>query len=463
MSLDVELFVDGKEPAPTPRMEWGDVSNGTPVAIVGGGPAGLFAALRLIERGFKPIIIERGKDVSARKHDIAALNRNEGVNPESNYCFGEGGAGTYSDGKLYTRSKKRGDYKRALTILHLHGAPEEILYDSHPHIGTDKLPSVIAAIRDTIIASGGVIMLENKVCDLIIKNNRCLGVIDSHGTKIEAKATILATGHSARDIYELLNSKGIALEAKSFAMGLRVEHPQTLIDKIQYRQSEGRGEWLPPASYNLTAQIGGRGVYSFCMCPGGFIVPSATAQNESVVNGMSPSGRNSKYANSGIVTECRPSDYAYLVAEHGILAGMRFQQMLEESAYKAVGQGVKAPGQRLTEFTFNRPTTTLPGTSFHPGVEPSLMSEWLPNFIYSSLSEGFKEFDKKMHGFLTKEAIVLGVESRTSSPLRIPRDKDTLEHIQIAGLYPAAEGAGYAGGIISAAMDGERIAEKIGL
>lgn len=460
VNLGVELFIDDEKEPPHIEFEWGDVSSATEVIVVGSGPAGLFAALRLIEGGIRPIVIERGKDVSARKKDIAALNRNEEVNPDSNYCFGEGGAGTYSDGKLFTRSKKRGNYRRALEIFHFHGASETILYDAHPHIGTDKLPRVIAAMRETIERSGGVFMLENRVEDFIIKENRIKGVVDSAGNLIEAAAVILATGHSARDIYELLDKHEVLLEAKSFAMGVRVEHPQRIIDSIQYHCKE-RGEYLPAAAYSLVSQVAGRGVYSFCMCPGGFIVPSQTSAMESVVNGMSPSGRNSYFANSGIVTEIRSEDYAHLVEKYGVLAGLEFQKCLELTAYENGGGASVVPAQRLADFVDGKLSKSLPETSYHAGCLSSNMKDWMPQFIYESLKGGFTDFHRKMKGFVSSEAMVLGVESRTSSPVRIPRDSETLCHPSLKGLYPAGEGAGYAGGIISAAIDGERVAEAV--
>lgn len=460
MNLTVRIFMDADGKPDEVSFEYGDVANAEPIVIVGAGPAGLFAALKLIENGLKPIIIERGKDVSARKYDIAQINRNGEINPDSNYAFGEGGAGAYSDGKLFTRSKKRGDYRKALEVLKYHGADESVLYDAHPHIGTDHLPRVIAAIRRTILASGGEILFNTRVEDFIIKDNRIAGITDNHDNRIESRAVILATGHSARDIYETLYKSGIALESKPFAMGVRIEHPQQLIDSIQYHVPE-RGEYLPAASYSLVAQIGERGVYSFCMCPGGFIVPAMTRHGESVVNGMSPSGRNSIYANSGIVTEVRESDFAHLVPEHGVLAGLRFQQQFEQSAFANGGGKQIVPAQRVADFVARKRSKDLPRTSYHPGAVSSDMSSWMPSFISFSLRKGIESFGRKMRGFVTNEAMILGVESRTSSPVRIPRDPETLMHPQISGLYPCAEGAGYAGGIISAAIDGERCAQKI--
>ena len=458
--MEFDVYIDDERPADRIVPEWKDVTCATPVIVVGSGPAGLFASLRLIELGYKPILLERGKDVSARKRDIADLNKNLPVNPESNYCFGEGGAGTYSDGKLYTRSKKRGNYRRALEILHNHGASESVLYDAHPHIGTDQLPRVVAAIRETIRRNGGEIHFNCRITDLLIKDDAIFGVSDQSGNRIEGAAVILATGHSARDIYYLLHDKNILLEAKSFAMGVRVEHPQALIDSIQYK-TDRRSPYLPAASYALVSQEGGRGVYSFCMCPGGFIVPASTAPQESVVNGMSPSGRNSVFANSGIVTEIKPSDYAFLYETYGVLAGLRFQQLFEQNAYANGGGNQIVPAQRLTDFVTGRFSETLPRTSYRPGTVSSIAAAWMPKFIYQSLAGGFKSFDRKMKGFLTEEALVLGVESRTSSPVRIPRSPETRMHPQTSGLFPCGEGAGYAGGIISAAVDGENTAEAV--
>jgi uncharacterized FAD-dependent dehydrogenase len=418
----------------------------------------LFAALRLIESGLKPVILERGKEVSARKKDIARINRNGDVDPDSNYAFGEGGAGAFSDGKLFTRSKKRGNHRKALEILHFHGADESILYDAHPHIGTDKLPRIIARIRQTILNAGGEIHFETRVTDLILKNKAIQGVVDQRGNRFEAQAVILATGHSARDIYKVLHADGIRLEAKPFAMGVRVEHPQALIDTMMYHLPE-RGECLPAASYSLVSQVGGRGVYSFCMCPGGFIVPALTQGGEAVVNGMSASGRNSVYANAGIVTEIRLDDFAHLTGQYGPLAGLRFQEEFEQAAFAHGGGNQVVPAQRMADFTAGRASTDLPATSYHPGAEASEMQRWMPAFIGEALRGGLASFGQKMRGFVTNEAMILGVESRTSSPVRIPRDPATLMHPQICGLYPCAEGAGYAGGIVSAAVDGEHCAE----
>lgn len=427
------------------------------VIVVGAGPGGLFAALRLIELGLKPIVVERGKDVSERKKDLALLNRNNPVNPESNYAFGEGGAGTFSDGKLYTRSKKRGDFERFLEVFHFHGASEDILIDAHPHIGTDRLPGVIRNIRKAIIEAGGEVYFNTRMDDLIIDGDKFKGIITSGGAKIMAQAMILATGHSARDVYELLNKKAILLEAKVWAMGVRVEHPQALIDQIQYHTPEGRGEYLPAASYSFTCQAQERGVYSFCMCPGGFIVPAMTGPDEMVVNGMSPSGRNSPYANSGMVVEIRPEDLTAF-QQYGPLAGLMFQREVERTCYVNGGKSVIAPAQRLTDFVNGRLSFDLPECSYVPGTISAPLHFILPPMISDRLREGFSSFGKWAKGFLTPEAIVLGTESRTSSPVRIPRDPITYQHVQIKGLFPCGEGAGYAGGIASSALDGEKCA-----
>ena len=462
VNLSLTVYIDDEREESVYNFEYKDVTNAPVVVIVGSGPAALFAALRLIELGIKPILLERGKDVHSRKVDIALINRNGAVNSDSNYCFGEGGAGTYSDGKLFTRSKKRGDSARALHIFHQHGAKDEILFQAHPHIGTDKLPTVIENIRKTITHWGGEIHFDTRVTDLIIKDDRILGVKTFDGSDVLGQAVILATGHSARDIYELLHNKGVFLESKSFAMGVRIEHQQALIDSIQYKMPN-RGEYLPAAAYSLVSQINGRGVYSFCMCPGGFIVPAGVRDGETVVNGMSPSGRNSLFANAGIVTEIRESDYAHLLPEYGVLAGLKYQQAFEEAAFRNGGGAQIVPGQRATDFIIGKRSSTLAKTSYHPGMESSNMIDWMPNVIYDSLRGGLEVFGTKMRGFVTEEATLLGVESRTSSPIRVPRNPETLEHVQIKGLYPAGEGAGYAGGIVSAGVDGERVAEQIAI
>ena len=462
VNLTVEVFSghDSAVPAFNPYIPI-DVSHKREVIIVGAGPAGLFAALRLIELGIRPVIIERGRDVSSRKKDIVRISREQIVDPDSNYCFGEGGAGTYSDGKLYTRSKKRGDNTRVLELLCLHGANENILYEAHPHLGTDKLPGIISNIRKSILDAGGQFILGTKVTDLLIEGDAIKGVVTSENVKFLSPYVILATGHSARDIYDICRNRRVELEMKPFAMGVRVEHPQELIDKIQYH-GNSRGEFLPAASYNVAKQVDGRGVYSFCMCPGGFIVPSATAQEEVVVNGMSPSGRNSPYANSGIVVEIKPEDLIKY-SSYGEMAGIEFQKELEREAWKNGGHTQKAPAQRLADFVAGETSGSLPKVSYFPGVTSSPLHNWLPKAIGSRLRDGFRLFGQVMNGYLTNEAVVLGVESRTSSPVRIPRDPQKLHHIRILGLYPCGEGSGYAGGIVSSAVDGMRAAEAIDL
>lgn len=482
VNLEVELYI-GEKPAPVMEFKknYADVSKNKQAIVVGAGPAGLFAALRLIELGIKPIVLERGKDVQARRRDLAAINQDHIVNPDSNYCFGEGGAGTYSDGKLYTRSKKRGDVRRILEILVAHGSTPQILVDAHPHIGTNKLPNVVADLRKSILEAGGEIHFNTKVTDLTINNNQIKGVTTADGQTFTGIGVILATGHSARDIFELLFHKNIFLEAKPFAMGVRIEHPQSLIDQHQYHRPE-RGI-LPAAAYSLVAQTNyknvQRGVFSFCMCPGGFIVPAATDEGELVVNGMSPNRRDSKYANSGIVVAINEADWQKNKSA-GPLAGLELQKEVEQKAFQYAlksrqfalmnqeknGDSTNkhcqlAPAQRLQDFLNGKVSSALNPTSYQPGLTSLDMAEVLPDIIARPLQEGFRQFGKMIKGYVTNEAQLIGIESRTSSPVRIPRDKESLEHLQIKGLFPCGEGAGFAGGIVSAAMDGERCAEQL--
>ena len=438
---------------------YGDVSDKQQASVVGAGPAGLFAALRLIELGMRPIVLERGKDVHQRRKDIARISREHKVDSESNYCFGEGGAGAFSDGKLYTRSKKRGSVDRILSILCQHGASLDILADAHPHIGTDKLPRVIENIRHTILESGGEVKFGTRIDELIFDRQEVIGA-KSHTGNVFPGPVILATGHSARDVYYYLHRNNIELEAKGFAVGVRLEHPQELIDRIQYHNSEGRGKYLPAAEYSFVTQINGRGVYSFCMCPGGFIVPAASGPNQLVVNGMSPSNRGSRWANSGMVVEIRPEDIpGYEV--HDVLAGIKFQEEIEYQCFINGNCRQTAPAQRMTDFINGKISPDLPATSYTPGVISSPLHFWMPSLITERLRQGFRHFGKISHGFLTREALMIGVETRTSSPIRIPRDSEQLHHIRFDGLYPCGEGAGYAGGIVSAAIDGERCAEAL--
>ena len=435
-----------------------------PIIIVGAGPAGLFAALRAIELGVKPIVIERGKDVKARRRDLAAINKEHLVNPDSNYCFGEGGAGTYSDGKLYTRSKKRGDVRRIMEILVAHGATEEILVDAHPHIGTNKLPKLVEDLRRTIIEFGGEVLFDTRVEDFILEVDELKGVITQNGDQIIGEGVILATGHSARDIFELLHRKKIHIEAKPFALGVRIEHSQSLIDSIQYKCGLDRGSYLPASAYSLVQQTEfdrkQRGVFSFCMCPGGFIVPAATSPGELVVNGMSPSRRDGKFANSGIVVSVELEDLPQY-KKFGPLAAMHFQAAIEQKAWAMGGKSQVAPAQRMVDFVQKKVSSDLLDTSYQPGLNSVEMREVLPDFIAARLGMAFKSFGQKMKGYYTNDSQLIGVESRTSSPVRIPRDRESFEHIQLKRLYPCGEGAGYAGGIVSAAMDGERCAEKL--
>ena len=438
--------------------EYKDVSNAKPIHIIGFGPAGMYAALRCIELGYKPVVLERGKNVQDRRRDLKAINQDHFVNEDSNYCFGEGGAGTYSDGKLYTRSLKRGDVRRIFENLVYHGATEQILIDAHPHIGTNKLPKVVKNIRETILKFGGEIHFESRVTDFVIKNNKIQAIQLQNEIEMSVNRVILATGHSARDIYYLLNKKEIALQAKSFAMGIRVEHPQHIIDAIQYHCSDKRDELLPAAAYSLVHQVNNRGVYSFCMCPGGFIVPAATANGEVVVNGMSPSKRNNEFANSGIVVEINVDKDLPKYEQFGVLKGLEYQKDLERLAFTAGGRSQVAPAQRLTDFVAGNLSQDLNSTSYQPGLKSAPLHSLLPKSIGGRLRTGFKAFGEKMKGYYTSEANIIGVESRTSSPVNIPRNEN-LEHPEIEGLFPCGEGGGYAGGIVSAAMDGERCAE----
>ena len=439
--------------------DYKNVANSQEIIIVGAGPAGLFAALQLIELGLKPIVIERGKDVRGRRRDLKAINLEHIVNEDSNYCFGEGGAGTYSDGKLYTRSKKRGDVTRILELFVAFGASPDILIEAHPHIGTNKLPQIIQDIREKIIEFGGQVLFETRVTDILIKNNEVEGIVTSTGETLTASHIILATGHSARDIYELLDRKKVFIEAKPFAIGVRAEHPQALIDSIQY-SCDYRGDYLPPAPYSIVKQVNGRGMYSFCMCPGGVIAPCATSPGEVVTNGWSPSKRDQATANSGIVIELKLEDYKPF-EKFGALAGLEFQKSIEKKAWHLAGETQKVPAQRMIDFTQSKVSSEIPKTSYVPGTTSIEMGQVFPGYLSQILREGFSQFGKLMKGYLTNDAILHAPESRTSSPVRIPRNSETLEHIQIKGLYPCGEGAGYAGGIISAAIDGEKCALKI--
>ena len=435
-----------------------NVKNAPVAIVVGAGPAGYFAALQLIELGVKPIVIERGKEVRGRRRDLKAINRDHIVNPDSNYCFGEGGAGTYSDGKLYTRSKKRGDVNRILELLVAFGASQDILVEAHPHIGTNKLPKIMEDMRHKITEFGGEVLFDKRVVDFDVKGNEIKGAILHTGETIAANQVILATGHSARDIFELLDRKKILIEAKPFALGVRAEHPQSLIDSIQY-SCDFRGDFLPPAPYSIVKQVNGRGMYSFCMCPGGVIAPCATDVEEVVTNGWSPSKRDQITANSGIVVELKLEDFKPY-AKHGALAGMYFQKEIENTAWKVAGKTQQVPAQRMVDFSNTKVSESLPKTSYVPGVVSTELGDVFPKFLTGIMRQGFQEFGKNMKGYFTNEAILHAPESRTSSPVRIPRNNETLEHLQIKGLYPCGEGAGYAGGIISAAIDGEKCAIK---
>ncbi len=512
VNLTVRVFVNElpteEEYVPT---EYRDVSDRPSVIVVGAGPGGYFAALRLIELGLRPVIVERGKDVRERKKDIARIRPEQRVDPESNYSFGEGGAGAYSDGKLYTRSKKRGNSEKILNVFVQHGASPSILSDAHPHIGTDKLPRVIENMRQTILRCGGEVHFQTRMEGVIIQSSKfrvqssksdaqraacnahngedavvrgiqCRDLASGREYELAADAVILATGHSARDVYRWLYANGVEIEAKGLAVGVRLEHPSMLIDQLQYHRREGRGRWLPAAEYCVVQQVDGRGVYSFCMCPGGFVVPAATGPEQIVVNGMSPSNRNGRWSNSGMVVEIRPEDVCLLNNEelkinNASLAGnndasaiskdplcmMRFQEEMERTCWLQGNQKQTAPAQRMADFVNNRLSYDLPESSYAPGLISSPLHFWLPPFVGKRLQEGFRIFGKRQHGFLTNEATVIGVETRTSSPVRILRDSETLQHVRVRGLFPCGEGAGYAGGIVSAGVDGERCAEAVAL
>jgi uncharacterized protein len=457
--LQYRIFINEPVSVTPVHFEFKDVNAAKhTVHIIGAGPAGIICALTLLQQGIKPIIYERGKDVRARRRDLAILNKEGILHEDSNYCFGEGGAGTYSDGKLYTRSGKRGSIERMLQLFVFFGADANILTDAHPHIGTNKLPQIIVAMREKIMACGGEILFEHKLTNIIVRNN-CIVNIIVNGRTIDTKNVVLATGHSARDIYTILQNNNIAIEPKPLAIGVRIEHPQAFVDKAQYHNAV-RPAYLPPASYSLVQQVDGRGVFSFCMCPGGIIATASTQQNRLVVNGWSPSKRNNPYANSGMVVAVSESDFKHF-AKHKNLAGMHYQDAIEQKAFEAGGGLFKAPAQRVTDFIKNKTSNTLPTCSYLPGTNSANIWNVLPKNIANCLAEALKEFDKKMKGYVQQDAIIVATESRTSAPVRIPRHADTLEHIHITGLYPCAEGAGYAGGIISAGMDGEKVAMAI--
>ena len=464
--LSVDVYVDENPVSEIDfenKFSYQNVSEKPSAIIIGCGPAGMFAALRMIELGIKPVIIERGKNVRERRRDLAAINKKHIVNPDSNYCFGEGGAGTYSDGKLYTRSGKRGNIRKILETFVYHGASSDILIDAHPHIGTNKLPQVVTAMRETILNNGGEIHFNARMTGLIISEKKIAGVRCRNSETATEKeffsdAVILATGHSARDIFHLMFENNLQIHSKPFALGVRIEHPQEVIDEIQYHSLK-RNPLLPPASYNLSCNIGKRGIYSFCMCPGGIIAPAATAPGEIVVNGWSPSRRNNPFANSGIVVSVDENDFE-IFSEHGALSALQYQMMAEQKSFTAGGKNLSAPAQRLSDFLSKKNSSSLPACSYVPGITAALLDDVLPMEIIAPLREGLSYFSKRMTNFLTDEAVLVAVESRTSSPVRIPRDEDSLQHPQLSGLFPCGEGAGYAGGIVSAAMDGERCAEK---
>lgn len=472
IQIQAAVFIN-EEPPVWEGYNWGLrklSSDAKKVVIVGAGPAGLFAAVSLLELGYQPIIIERGKDVKERRRDLAVLNKNGIVNPDSNYCFGEGGAGTYSDGKLYTRSSKRGDVKKVLKMFVSFGAADNILYDAHPHIGTNKLPQIIANMRELILECGGEIHFNTKLTDIVVSQNKITSLITQNGKTFTADAYILATGHSARDIFYLLNDKGIAIEAKPLAIGVRIEHPQSLINKIQYGSSAtlvddaSDSSYLPPASYSLVQQVNGRGVFSFCMCPGGIVAAAATEPGEVVVNGWSPSKRNNPFANSGLVVEIRKEDAHEAmpeIDEGDRMLFLKYQQQIEQQCFVAAGANLSAPAQRMKDFVEGKKSIDLPKTSYTPGVSSVNLKEVLPVVIYDALAAALVLFGKKLKGFLNNDAVVIATESRTSSPIKIPRDTDTFQHTEIINLYPCGEGAGYAGGIVSAAMDGQAVAAAI--
>ena len=454
VNLKVRLYIN-EQPTDDEYVhtDYPDVSDKPQVIVVGAGPGGLFAALRLIELGLRPIVLERGKDVHERKKDLAAIARTQQVDGESNYCFGEGGAGAYSDGKLYTRSKKRGNIEKILNVFCQHGASTAILADAHPHIGTDRLPQVIEAMRNTIIRCGGEVHFQTKMTRLLFDGNKVVGCVAEN--KEFKGSVILATGHSARDVYRYFAQEKIELEAKGIAVGVRLEHPSKLIDQIQYHRKEGRGQWLPAAEYSFVTQVDGRGVYSFCMCPGGFVIPAATGPEQVVVNGMSPASRGTQWSNSGMVVELRPED----VEGDDVLRVLRYQEELERMCWQQANMKQTAPAQRMADFVNGKLSYDLPRSSYAPGLVSSPLHFWLPKPISSRLQQGFKVFGRQAHGFLTNEAVMIAIETRTSSPVRIVRDNDTLQHVRLQGLFPCGEGAGYAGGIVSAGVDGERCAE----